>query len=151
MVINPIVGVYIPIIRIPIKGGMTIPNTTSLDNGTNDSFFFAKSLFFVYHFGFSFRTSKIPDLTATQGSHLMFGWQKLFFQLAKGPKYRRVGLLLDGPGHAGCRLLSNPHRQPMGVITSSSWSPALGCRVAQAYVKPEYAKANKHVLLGLTT
>ena len=25
MVINPIVGVYIPIIRIPIKGGMTIP------------------------------------------------------------------------------------------------------------------------------
>ena len=29
-VINPIVGVYIPIIRIPIKGGMTIPNTTRL-------------------------------------------------------------------------------------------------------------------------
>ena len=25
MVINHIVGVYIPIIRIPIKGGMTIP------------------------------------------------------------------------------------------------------------------------------
>ena len=24
--INPIVGVYIPIIRIPIEGGMTIPN-----------------------------------------------------------------------------------------------------------------------------
>ena len=24
--INPMVGVYIPIIRIPIKGGMTIPN-----------------------------------------------------------------------------------------------------------------------------
>eukprot|EP00434_Breviolum_minutum_P019091 symbB.v1.2.016830.t2/scaffold1294.1/size126307/5 len=79
-------------------------------------------------------------------SHLMFGWQKLFFQLAKGPAFRRVGLLLDGPGHAGCRLLSNPHRQPVGVITSSSWSPALGCRVAQGYVKPEYAKANKHVL-----
>ena len=35
MVINPIVGVYIPIIRIPvIKGGMTIPNTTSLDPGS---------------------------------------------------------------------------------------------------------------------
>ena len=26
MVINPIAGVYIPIIRIPIKGWMTIPN-----------------------------------------------------------------------------------------------------------------------------
>ena len=35
MVINPIVGVYIPIIRIPIKGGMTIPNTRSLDPGSN--------------------------------------------------------------------------------------------------------------------
>ena len=29
MVINPIVGVEIPIIRIPIKGGMTIPNIGS--------------------------------------------------------------------------------------------------------------------------
>ena len=35
MVINPIVGVYIPIIRIPIKGGRSpIPNTMSLDPGT---------------------------------------------------------------------------------------------------------------------
>ena len=34
MVINPLVGVYKPIIRIPIKGGMTIPNTRSLDHGT---------------------------------------------------------------------------------------------------------------------
>ena len=31
-VINLIVGVYIPIIRVPIKGGMTIPNT--FDHGT---------------------------------------------------------------------------------------------------------------------
>ena len=35
MVINPIiVGVYIPIIRIPIKGGMTIPNIATFDPGT---------------------------------------------------------------------------------------------------------------------
>ena len=83
-----------------------------------------------------------------RGSHLMFGWQKLFFQLAKGPKFRRVGVLLDGPAHAGCRVMSNPHRQPMGVVCSSTWSPRLQCRVAQAYVKPEYAKANKHVWHG---
>ena len=82
---------------------------------------------------------------AKMRSHLMFGWQKLFFQLAKGPKFRRVGLLLDGPGHAGCRLLSNPHRQPVGMITSTAWSPTLKCRIAQAYVRPEYAKSNKHV------
>ncbi len=34
MVINPIVGVYIPIIRIPIKGAMTIPNIATFDHGT---------------------------------------------------------------------------------------------------------------------
>ena len=35
MVINLIVGVYIPIIRIPvIKGGMTIPNIATFDHGT---------------------------------------------------------------------------------------------------------------------
>ena len=34
MVINPIVGVSIPIIRIPIKGWMTIPNIATFDHGT---------------------------------------------------------------------------------------------------------------------
>ena len=38
MVINPIVGVYIPIIRIAIKGGMTIPNTRSLDPGSFEEY-----------------------------------------------------------------------------------------------------------------
>ena len=33
--INSIVGVYIPIIRIPIKGWMIIPNTRSLDPGSH--------------------------------------------------------------------------------------------------------------------
>ena len=30
-----IVGVYIPIIRIPTKGGMTIPNIGTFDHGTD--------------------------------------------------------------------------------------------------------------------
>ena len=34
MVINPIVRVYMPIVSIPIQGGMTIPNIWSLDRGT---------------------------------------------------------------------------------------------------------------------
>ena len=38
MVINPIVGVYIPIIRIPIKGGRSpIPNIATFDHGTYQS------------------------------------------------------------------------------------------------------------------
>ena len=32
--INPIIGFYIPIIRIPIKDGMTIPNRATFDHGT---------------------------------------------------------------------------------------------------------------------
>ena len=35
--LNPIVGVYIPIIRIPIKGGMTIPNIATFDHGTYET------------------------------------------------------------------------------------------------------------------
>ncbi len=30
------IGVYIPIIRIPITGGMTIPNLATFDHGTYD-------------------------------------------------------------------------------------------------------------------
>ena len=45
MVIHPIVGVYIPIIRIPIKGGMTIPNIASLDPG---SYVVVKVLWLVF-------------------------------------------------------------------------------------------------------
>ena len=48
MVINPIVGVYIPIIRIPIKGGMTIPNIATFDRGTNRS---DLALLFFFFFG----------------------------------------------------------------------------------------------------
>ena len=46
MVINPIVGVYIPIIRIPIKGGRSpIPNTRSLDPGTCQGIQFSHTAF----------------------------------------------------------------------------------------------------------
>ena len=35
--INPIVGVYMPIVRIPIKGGRSpIPNIATFDHGTHD-------------------------------------------------------------------------------------------------------------------
>ena len=33
--LNPIIGFFIPIIRIPIKGGMTIPNIVTFDHGTH--------------------------------------------------------------------------------------------------------------------
>ena len=42
MVINPIVGVYIPMRRIPIKGGMPIPNIATFDHGTYEGCFFTR-------------------------------------------------------------------------------------------------------------
>ena len=36
--LNPIIGFYIPIIRIPFKGGMTIPNIATFDHGTYNTF-----------------------------------------------------------------------------------------------------------------
>ena len=36
------VGVYIPIIRIPIKGGMTIPNIATFDHDTSHFYSFLK-------------------------------------------------------------------------------------------------------------
>lgn len=80
-------------------------------------------------------------------SHLMFGWYKLFKQLAAGPRFRIVGLLVDGRAHAGCMLMCNPGRQFVGTITSTAWSPALKSRVAIASVKPEYAKSGTHLLV----
>ena len=50
MVINPIIGIYIPIIRIPIKGGMTIPNIATFDHGTHGDFWLPKPWFTVGHF-----------------------------------------------------------------------------------------------------
>ena len=50
MVINPIVGVYIPIITIPIKGEMTIPNIGSLDPGTYNYNICSIYLVYIYKY-----------------------------------------------------------------------------------------------------
>ena len=45
MVINPIVGVYIPILRIPIKGGIiSIPNIATFDHGTYAHMYVERSM-----------------------------------------------------------------------------------------------------------
>lgn len=43
----------------------------------------------------------------------------------------------------GCVVLSNPHKRPIGVITSCSWSPHFKCRLAQGLVLREFAKHNQ--------
>eukprot|EP00397_Hematodinium_sp_SG-2012_P025631 GEMP01026790.1.p1 GENE.GEMP01026790.1~~GEMP01026790.1.p1 ORF type:complete len:344 (+),score=79.97 GEMP01026790.1:844-1875(+) len=82
-------------------------------------------------------------------SHLIFGHNRIFNHLAKGPPFRRVGFLVDGFVHGGCRILSNPAHHQIGVVTSSAWSPRLQQRIAMGYVKPEYARQNKDVLFSV--
>ena len=55
--INPIVGVYIPIIRIPIKGGMTIPNIATFDHGTC---VFLVGLTYLVDLAWFMRSTSIP-------------------------------------------------------------------------------------------
>jgi len=82
-------------------------------------------------------------------SHLIFGHEKIFNHLGKGPSHRRVGFFADAYVHNGCRILSNPNRQLIGIVTSSVWSPYFRKRLCQGYVKPEYAKFNKDVLINV--
>ena len=96
MVINPIVGVYIPIIRIPIKGGMTIPNIATFDHGTYIFSFHPSFLVFFFPprfkseihqlFGVVFGCETLRDQrhgSRMQGSRTPFG-QWLFLVPLKG-------------------------------------------------------------------
>ena len=46
-------------------------------------------------------------------------------------------------------MLSNPERRPIGVITSSIWSPERQMRIAQGYIVPEYAQDERDVLFNV--
>lgn len=87
-------------------------------------------------------------------SHTLFGHERLFRQLARGPTYRRVGILLETAGVAApgqCILSrSGMHgRRVIGVITSVLWSPCLGRRIAMGYVKPEYAQKGLGIQINM--
>lgn len=90
-------------------------------------------------------------------NHTLFGWERLFRQLARGPTYKLVGMIAEGPAHAGCCIFANVgvRRKAVGVVTSCLWSPHLGKRIAMGYVKPEYAQDQRavefNVLLDIPT
>ncbi|KYK63144.1 glycine cleavage T-protein (aminomethyl transferase) domain-containing protein [Toxoplasma gondii TgCatPRC2] len=49
----------------------------------------------------------------------------------------------------GCIIMSNPHRRPIGVVTSCSWSPHFKSRLAQGLVLREFAKHNQALLIAI--
>ena len=80
---------------------------------------------------------------------ILFGHERIAKELLKQPTHRRVGIVASKYAYAGCRILSAPHRAPIGELTSCAWSPLLKKRVCQAYIKPEYAVENNPVLINL--
>ena len=79
----------------------------------------------------------------------LFGHERISSELLRGVSHRRVALVASKYVYSGCRILSSPHRYPVGEITSCAWSPILNQRVCQAYVKPEYAREGNPVLVNL--
>ncbi|NOX56738.1 MAG: glycine cleavage system aminomethyltransferase GcvT [Planctomycetes bacterium] len=59
-----------------------------------------------------------------------------------GPKRRRVGLKLMGRRIArqGCQLFAARVSDPVGTVTSGTFSPTLQESIAMAYVRPEYSE-----------
>lgn len=87
-------------------------------------------------------------------NHILFGWQRIFTELAKPPSHRRIGLVVDstsrgGRVYAGCQILSSPQRRPIGEITSVAWSPTLKRKVAMGYVSPDYAYHAEPILVRI--
>ena len=80
---------------------------------------------------------------------ILFGHERIAKELLKEPPHKRVGLVASKYIYAGCRILSAPHRAPIGEITSCAWSPVLKKRVCQAYIKPEFAIEHNPVLINI--
>ena len=92
--------------------------------------------------GWTVDMSKVRD-------KLFFGHERIASELAKGVNHRRVGLVASKYVYGGCRVLSAPHRYPIGEVTSCAWSPILRKRVCQAYIKPEYVVDGNAVLINV--
>ncbi len=79
MVINPIVGVYIPIIRIPIKGGITLSNLSNIGSLDPGALEFILNLFILLLSGQPVKRSIIRGLDiglfqiSTKASILLLG------------------------------------------------------------------------------
>lgn len=79
---------------------------------------------------------------------VLFGHERISRELQRGVTHKRVGIVANTYVYAGCKIMSAPHRYVVGEITSCAWSPALGKRVCQAYVKPEYAAEGNPLLVN---
>ena len=77
------------------------------------------------------------------------GKRALETQKAEGPKRKLVGfeMIERGIARDGCRVLVNG--QPIGQVTSGSFSPTLKRNIGLAYVPVESAKAGQEIQIEI--
>ncbi|GAW82135.1 aminomethyl transferase [Plasmodium gonderi] len=81
----------------------------------------------------------------------IFGYQNLLKEYSIKPKFLRIGIICNELIFKTCKILSYPYKQPIGYVTSCTWSPVYKKRIAQGYIKREFAKNNEKVLISIPT
>ncbi|SOV17866.1 aminomethyltransferase, putative [Plasmodium gaboni] len=81
----------------------------------------------------------------------IFGFQNLLKEYSMKPKFLRVGILSNQLIFKTCKILSYPYKKPIGYITSCTWSPIYKKRIAQGYIRRDFAKNNEQVLISIPT
>ncbi|VWU48979.1 aminomethyltransferase, putative [Hepatocystis sp. ex Piliocolobus tephrosceles] len=79
----------------------------------------------------------------------IFGYEKLLKEYTMKPKFIRVGIICNELVFKTCKILSYPYKEPIGYITSCTWSPVYKKRIAQGYIKREFAKNNEKILISI--
>ncbi|CRG95146.1 aminomethyltransferase, putative [Plasmodium gallinaceum] len=81
----------------------------------------------------------------------IFGFQNLLKEYSMKSKILRIGLICNELIFKTCKILSYPYKKPIGYVTSCTWSPIYKKRIAQGYIKREFAKNNEKVLISIPT
>ncbi|CAG9473215.1 aminomethyltransferase, putative [Plasmodium vivax] len=81
----------------------------------------------------------------------IFGYQNLLKEFSIKSKFRRIGIISNELIFKTCKILSYPYKEPIGYVTSCTWSPVYEKRIAQGYIKREFAKNNEKVLISIPT
>ncbi|KEG05009.1 aminomethyltransferase, putative [Plasmodium vinckei vinckei] len=81
----------------------------------------------------------------------VFGYENILKEYSMKSKFLRVGIICKKLIFKTCRILSYPYKEPIGYITSCTWSPVYKMRIAQGYIKREFAKNNEKILISIPT
>ncbi|XP_954286.1 glycine cleavage complex t-protein, putative [Theileria annulata] len=80
---------------------------------------------------------------------IVFGHKHLGRAMVDGVSKVRVGLISNKMITPSCTILTSSTRMPIGKITSSAFSPALGMYIAHCYVNCDYAKHDLPVVISI--